>query len=325
MESGRLKRSVVLAVLAIAAVLVIVALNGHATHIMSLVRLGFADLWPARNYDLEKPCPEELFLGYKNLYAYEKTPLNAQVESVEERPGFRRERISFDAAYGKDRVIGDLYLPRDRKYPLQTVIHFPGSYAIASRTLDPQYEQYFDFLVDNGRAVFFPRYKGTLERRDDLRSDYPDTTTSYRDHVIDWARDIGRSIDYLEIRPEIDHSKLAYEGLSWGAAMGAIMTAVDERVKVNVLLLPGFYLQRALPEVDQINFAPRVRIPTLMLGGRFDLNFSLRGSQFPMFRFLGTPMANKRHVVYWTGHSLPREKMVKETLDWLNRYLGSTR
>jgi eukaryotic-like serine/threonine-protein kinase len=314
-----------LSVLAIALALVIVASKAQIAHIVSLVKLGAADLWPARNYDIEKPCPNDLFLRYKKLYAYDKTPLHAQVESVEERPGYRRERISFDAAYGKDRVIGDLYLPGNAKPPFQTVIHFPGSYAIDSRILDPQYEQYFNFLVESGRAVFFPRYKGSLERQDGLLSDYPDTTASYRDHVIDWAKDIGRSIDYLETRPEIDCSKLAYEGVSWGAAMGAIMTAVDDRFKVNALLLPGFYLQKTQPEVDQINFAPRVRIPTLMLNGRFDLNFSMKASQRPMFRLLGTPMENKRHVLYYTGHSLPRDKMVKETLDWFDRYLGPAR
>lgn len=202
------------------------------------------------------------------------------------------------------------------------MVHFPGSYAIETPSLEPHYEQYFDFLLGSGRAVIFPRYKGSLERGDDLTSDYPNTTEDYRDHVIAWAKDMGRSIDYLETRPEIDSNKLGYEGFSWGAAMRAIMTAVDERFKVNVFLLPGFYLQRSLPEVDQINFAPRVKIPTLMLSGRFDLNFSLKASQLPMFRFLGTAAEQKRHILYDTGHSLPRGEMIEETLSWLDRYLG---
>ena len=28
-------------------------------------------------------------------------------------------------------------------------------------------------------------------------------TTSYRDHMIMWAKDVGRSVDYLESRPDI--------------------------------------------------------------------------------------------------------------------------
>jgi hypothetical protein len=34
------------------------------------------------------------------------------------------------------------------------------------------------------------------------------------------------------------------------------------------------------------------------------------------------PKGNKRRVVYDTGHDIPRNEMIKETLDWLDRYLG---
>ena len=278
--------------------------------------------WPARDYSREKPCSDDLFRVYKSLYAYDKTPLNAKVESVEETPDYRRERISFDAAYGKERVIAYLYLPRGARPPLQTVVYFPGSGVITARTLSSRYLQSFDFLLKSGRAVMSPMYKGTLERGDDLTSDYPSATASYRDHVIAWSKDMGRSIDYLETRPEIDRTRLAYMGFSWGAAMGPIMTAVDQRIKVSLLVLPGFYLQKSLPEVDQINFAPRVKIPTLMLSGRFDFFYPVETSQLPLFRLLGAPKEDKRHVTYDVGHNIPRNELIKETLDWLDRYLG---
>ena len=41
-----------------------------------------------------------------------------------------------------------------------------------------------------------------------------------------------------------------------------------------------------------------------------------------MYRLLGTPKDQKRHVVYETGHDIPRAGTIKETLDWLDRYLG---
>jgi len=100
----------------------------------------------------------------------------------------------------------------------------------------------------------FPVYKATYERGDGLMSAFPNTTSSYRDHVITWFKDLGRSIDYLETRPDIDHNKLAYEGVSWGACMGALFPAVEGRLKTLVLILGGFYLQKRLPEVDQLNF-----------------------------------------------------------------------
>jgi hypothetical protein len=44
-----------------------------------------------------------------------------------------------------------------------------------------------------------------------------------------------------------------------------------------------------------------------------------------MYRFLGTPKEHKRRVVYDTGHDIPRNEEIKETLDWLDRYLGPVR
>jgi hypothetical protein len=59
-----------------------------------------------------------------------------------------------------------------------------------------------------------------------------------------------------------------------------------------------------------------------MLNGRFDFYNPPTTSQEPMFRLLGTPEQQKRRVVYDTGHDLPRTGVVKETLDWLDKYLG---
>ena len=104
--------------------------------------------------------------------------------------------------------------------------------------------------------------------------------------------------------------------------MGALLPAVEDRIKALVLVSPGFYLQKRLPEVDQLNFAPRIKAPVLMLNGRFDFIFPPGSSQEPMFRLLGTAKENKRRVVYDTGHDIPRNEQIKETLDWLDRYLG---
>jgi cephalosporin-C deacetylase-like acetyl esterase len=154
---------------------------------------------------------------------------------------------------------------------------------------------------------------------------YRRNTSAYRDHVIAWSKDLGRSIDYLETRPDIDSSKLAYEGTSWGGAMGSVLPAVEDRIRALVLLVPGFYLKKCFPEVDQLNFAPRVKVPVLMLNGRFDFVFPVVSSQEPMFRLLGTPKEQKRRVVYETGHDIPRNELIKETLDWLDRYLGAVK
>jgi hypothetical protein len=77
-----------------------------------------------------------------------------------------------------------------------------------------------------------------------------------------------------------------------------------------------------MPEVDGINFVSRVQVPTLMLNGRYDHFFPLKTSQEPMFELLGVPVEDKRLVLYETGHISPRVMIIRETLDWLDQYLG---
>ena len=88
--------------------------------------------------------------------------------------------------------------------------------------------------------------------------------------------------------------------------------------------LSGGSFEKVLPAVDQWNFAPRFKTPVLMLNGADDFTFPLETSQIPLFRQLGTPEKDKKHVVFDGGHASPvtRLDMVKEALDWLDRYIG---
>ena len=100
------------------------------------------------------------------------------------------------------------------------------------------------------------------------------------------------------------------------------MVASEPRLKLAILYSGGLAPQHARPEAETINFAPRVRVPSLMLNGRFDSIYPVETSQRFMFDLLGVPRADKRWVVYDTSHGLPREETVRETLAWLDRYFG---
>ena len=97
---------------------------------------------------------------------------------------------------------------------------------------------------------------------------------------------------------------------------------MEPRFQAAILNVGGFYPQRRAAEVEQVNFAPRVRCPVLMLNGRYDWIFPRQPSQQPMFRFLGTPEKDKKQVLFDTGHVVGRNQLIKESLDWLDRYLG---
>ncbi|HQR45064.1 MAG TPA: protein kinase [Thermoanaerobaculia bacterium] len=276
-----------------------------------------------RDFSKEKPVSDEVFRAFKGLYAYDKGELDARVEATETTEEWTHETVSFRAAYGGERVFAHLYLPKNAAPPYQTVVYFPGSGAISADrfVLSP----YADFIPKGGRALLAPIYKSTFERRDDLKNDVSNQTAFWRDHVIMWSKDLGRSLDYLESRPDIDRSKLAYLGLSWGSALAPNLLAVEDRFRVAILESGGLLFQRSLPEADAINFVTRVRIPVLMLNGRYDHFFPVESSQLPLYRLLGAPEKDKRHVIYETGHAPPRKEFIRESLDWLDRYLGAVK
>ncbi len=263
-----------------------------------------------------------MFQIYKSLYAYDNRPLEAAVDLVDESSGsYRKQRVTFTAGYGNERMAAYLFLPKDGVPPYQTVVYFPGSDAVDERTDDPQLWR-FRFLVKSGRAVVYPIYKGTYTRGDDLNSAIQSPTSLYRDHVIFWSKDLGRTIDYIKSRSDLDHDNIAYVGFSWGAALGAILPALEPRIKTVILVGGGFNFQKTLPEADAINFAPRVKQPALMINGRYDNFFPVESLQEPMFRLLGTSPKDKRHVVFDSGHVPPNELLMKEMLEWLDHYLG---
>jgi len=279
-----------------------------------------------RDYSGVTPVSNEIFQIYKNLYLYDRTNLNDAVESVDESSEYWiKEKILFDAAYGGERVIAYLFLPKRVKPPYQTVVYFPGSGAIRQRSSENLQIALIDFIIQSGRAVLYPIYKGTCERNDGRTSDVPDETISYRDWVIQLGKDLRRSVDYLETRDDIDVKRLAYYGVSWGAELGPLMLAVEERIKLGIFLVGGLHGCKKLPEVDEVNFAPRVKVPVLMINGKHDYIFPVESSQKPFFEFLGTRDEDKKHILYPGAHGLFRlfSRQIKgDVLGWLDRYLG---
>jgi dienelactone hydrolase len=140
--------------------------------------------------------------------------------------------------------------------------------------------------------------------------------------VIEWYKDLARTLDYVETRADLDSSRLAYYGFSWGARLGPLFLALEPRLKTGILVAGGLKFARALPEADPFNFASRVTAPVLMVNGRYDYFFPLETSQEPLLRLLGTPPQDKRHVVLDCGHAPPDAAVAKEVLDWLDTYLG---
>ncbi len=146
-----------------------------ATHGVRLVKYLHADALPetltapvsfeSADYRKIKPVPDSVFHIYEGLYSYDRTPLDAKVESEDDSsPYWRRQRITFNAAYSNERIIAYLYLPKHGVPPYQTVVYFPHGGAQTFHTIEDTQLSLIDFLVKSGRALMFPIYKDTYER-----------------------------------------------------------------------------------------------------------------------------------------------------------------
>jgi eukaryotic-like serine/threonine-protein kinase len=266
-----------------------------------------------------RPVGNELYEAYRSLYEYDRRPLESRVDERDDTNAhWVLERVSFTAAYGNERVPVVLFTPRSAKPPYQAVIYFPGSDAVRAGSSRSPYVQWLAFLVRSGRAVAFPIYQQTYERRRE-----PTGPNFLREISVQRGLDVRRTVDYLETRTDIDRSSIAFYGISLGAQLAPVYLAIEPRFKTGVLLSGGFETWTIPPETDPVNFAPRVRQPVIMVNGREDFDLPYATAQVPLFNMLGTPSADKRHVVMEGGHLPPRPQAVfKEILDWLDRYLG---
>ncbi len=280
---------------------------------------------PYRNFLNEPAITDETFALYANQFRYDKTPLGATIEETRETEDYVRQKIVFNAAYGGERMAAYLFLPRKSKPPYQAVVFFPGSGSIHTRSSANLEPGTLEFLLKSGRALMWPVLKSTYERGDDQNSDYPDESNRYKDHVVMWTKDIMRSIDYLETRNDIDAGRLAFLGQSWGAAMAPVTLALEPRLKAGIVVVAGLLFQPSQPEADPANYIRHVQAPVLMLNGKYDFFFPYETSQVPFYELLGTPKDHKKLVVYEFGHAIPATDRARESLAWLDRYLGPVR
>ena len=280
-----------------------------------------------RDFSHLKPASDEVFRAYKLLYTPDGSPLDAAVDgTVRETVDWREERVEFNTGYRGQRMSAYLFIPKRVRPPYETVLFFPSARVFDYNSSADGRElgdlQFFDYILQSGRAVMYPTYEGTYERR--INFFLPSASQDIQ-LTTDLIKDASRSLDYLATRPDINKDKMAYLGVSMGAATGVIATALlQDHLKTSIFLDGGYFLDPPPPGGDQADFAPRIRIPVLMVNGRFDYVFSVDKAQNPLFAMLGTPAADKRHVLFDTPHDVTerRPQLVASVLDWLDHYLG---
>lgn len=274
------------------------------------------------------PVSDATFAVFRRMYDYDAKPLDTKLEEEGESQELRWQKVSFTAAYDGPRMITYLFFPKNVSPPYEPVIFWEASNALQARKLNPNdrvFDIYAGFIPRSGRVAVVPLFMGTFERDDSAFSitrSTPDTTTRYRDLVVQWVNDLRRTVDFLETRKDIRADRIGFHGGSWGGMNAPFVLAMEPRIKAAVLYSAGYTRYKARAEVEPYNYTPRVHAPTLMLNGKFDTVFPYETSQLPFYNHLGTPVPDKRMVLSDQGHILTLDKAIPATLEWYDKYLS---
>jgi serine/threonine protein kinase/formylglycine-generating enzyme required for sulfatase activity len=269
-----------------------------------------------------KPSSDADFKTWLTHYEYDKKPLNAKIVETTETDAWQREKITFTGE-GGEQAIAYLYLPKNYPRPLQ-VLHYvpPGDVVRGLRSLPDSIEMFAAPLIKSGRAVFAVVLKGYVERAFPPNYALPDNSTvEFRKQMVNWITDLRRGVDYLETRSDLLKDKIGFLGISNGANVGLVLTAIETRYKTLVFESAGLEkdFRTRTAETSPIKFASEIKTQKLVINGRYDETFPLNTDAKPLFKLLREP---KKIVLYDGGHIPTVEFFVPTVNNWLDETLG---
>jgi formylglycine-generating enzyme required for sulfatase activity/tRNA A-37 threonylcarbamoyl transferase component Bud32 len=272
------------------------------------------------------PVGPAAFAALLAHYRYDPQPLDAHVLQTIETPDWTRSKISY-VALENDTAFGYLYIPKQTMAPYQTMVYLASTAAfIGLRTVPEEVEWAIGPNIRAGRAVFAMVFKGSAERAFGPGWEPPaPSSVRFRDLMVLHGTEMRRALDYLETRDDIDKQRIAYVGLSWGAGSRLPLAAVDNRFKAVVLIGGGIdeRLQPTLPEASNINFAPYIKPPKLLLNGDMDEEHPWQTRGLPMWNLMREP--KQLILVPGVGHIPALQDRVLAVNTFLDRWLGPVR
>jgi dienelactone hydrolase len=272
-----------------------------------------------------RPVDDATFRLLRAHYDYDPRALQPVIEQRTETPAWTLERISYNGP-ADERVIAYLFVPRHARPPFQTLVYVPSRGALLGNPLPILAEEDLGAFVRAGRAAFTVVMKGMTEREYPAGYEQPvSNTVAFRDEMVLHATELRLGLDYLATRDDIDMNALAYVGISWGAGSRLVFAAVDPRFRATVLTGAGIdeRVHPTLPEASNINFAPHIRGPKLVLNGREDEEHVWLTRGLPLWNLLSEPKELK--LFDGAGHRPPAEQLIPAMRDFLDRHLLSAR
>ena len=267
----------------------------------------------------------------RSLFAYDvNAPLNLQQAVESTTKGVEVSAISFSSPDGGS-ATGLLFDPVERSSLRPGVVLMHGMPGNARQT-QPQAQ----VLAEHGAVVIaidapFARRGGPPIR----------FSTEDRAEQIQLIKDLQRAVDVLRARVNVDDERIAYLGISYGGAMGALFAGIERRLKAAVLVVGdgGLVSHETGPEdsyiaglscavrlnwfkamvpIEPIRFIAHASPTALLLqSGRFDTLVPAADAQ------LLHAAAPDPKTIRWydAGHGLTQQA-VFDRLDWLHGQIG---
>jgi uncharacterized protein len=264
-----------------------------------------------------------------STFAYDsRAPLELVARQESRANGITVSRITFRSGRGGD-ATGYLFVPDGRgPFPALVLQHgMPGSARDVNASMSSQHG-----AIQLALNAQWNNRSGNV-----LHFTAQDSAEQVRLIV-----DIRRAVDYLISRPDVDKDRIVYWGVSYGAAMGALVAGVEPRFKTLILTVADGGLVNhftgpedvngmfdrlscqtkrawinALMPVEPIRFIGLARAPLLLQSGRAD-NLVPPADAERLQRFAP---ANKQILWYDAGHSLNAQAHA-DRLTWLRKHIG---
>lgn len=170
-----------------------------------------------------------------------RSPLQAEVVSVEDRAGVRVERLHFQPSPGLY-VAANLYRPQEVDEPLPTILYVCGHARViddgVSAGNKTAYHHHGVWFAKNGYVCLIVDTVQWGEFLGDHHGTYRLgrwwwNNRGYTPAGVEAWTGI-RALDYLETRPEVDASRFGITGRSGGGVYSWWIAALDQRIKVAV-------------------------------------------------------------------------------------------
>jgi hypothetical protein len=268
------------------------------------------------------PVDEATFRSLLAHYRYDRRPANPRVAGTKDAPAWTRESIWIDGP-GADSLLLYFYAPKGVTPPYQTIVYVPGASVFCCQTLAQEMEWSIGPAIQAGRAVLAVVLTGMLERPFGPGYELPSpSSVGFRDLMVQHATELRLGIDYIETREDVDASRLAYVAVSFGAGSRLAFSAVDDRYRSVVYIGGGIdeRMKPNLPEADNVNFAPYVSVPKLLINGRSDEEHPWYTRGLPLWNLLTEP--KELVLVDGGGHVVPLEERIPAINGFLDRTLG---